>query len=221
MVGRGVARVQRDHDVHRRRRDALQVALDEREAGAVRARGDAVAELDQLGAQLDAGDLRRDAEAAAQVLVDGEGEIALAAAVVDDAQRARRRGAFSRRRQRIERVVEDLEELVDLAPLARHRRNQAVARVGEAELDQPGQIERQAARALAIVRRLGRQRRRRAVGIGRADMPPQRRTTLPADEQMAVGAVRAQRRMGERRGARRVEMLGDGGDRRRRSRGSG
>ena len=88
VVGRRVAGVQGDHDVDRFGREAAQVALHEAQALASRSLGGAVAQLDQVGAQLDAGDLRRHAEAAAQVLVHGEGEVALAAAEVDDAQRA-------------------------------------------------------------------------------------------------------------------------------------
>ena len=89
-----------------------------------RSRG-AVARARPGRAQLDAGDLGRAAERAAQVVVQREGQVALARAEVDDADRAVAAGQPRRR----ERVVEDLDELVDLLPLARHRRHQpALAR---------------------------------------------------------------------------------------------
>ena len=55
-------------------------------------------------------------------------------------RRSRRRASARRRRsgERRQRVVEDLDELVDLLPLARHRRHQPACRVGDAQVDEPG-----------------------------------------------------------------------------------
>ena len=114
---------------------------------AARAFGGAVAKRDEVGAQFDARDLRRDAEAPAQMLMHGEGEIALAAAEVDNAKR-RRDGAPGG----VQRAVEHLEELVDLFPLARHRRDEAMSLVGDAEIDEKGQLERQCTRLRTVMR---------------------------------------------------------------------
>jgi hypothetical protein len=211
VIGGGVARVQRDHHVHRRRRDAAQIALDEGQADAAGTLGDAVAQRDQVGAQLDADDPRHAAEAAAQMLVHGEGQVALAAAVVDDADRL---GADRRRRgQRVERVIEDLEELLDLAPLARHRRHQPMRAVGDPELGPERQIERQPSFARAVVRRHGDALPPGVVDVRRRPLvPSQRDLALLADEQLRVAAGRVQRRVREGRRAERIDEGRDRGD---------
>ena len=148
VVGRRVAGVQRDHDVDRFRFETAQVALHKTQPFAARAFSGAVAEIDEIGAQFDARDLGRDAEAPAQMLVHGKGEIALAAAEVDDANRSA--GA---KRGGVQCAIEHLQKLVDLFPLARHRRNEAMSRVGDAEIDEKGQVERQRATLRSVVRR--------------------------------------------------------------------
>jgi hypothetical protein len=124
VIGRRVARVQRDHDVDRVGRMRAQVAGDEAEAAQPARSATPLQNPTRSGRNSTPVTFRRDAEAPAHVLVDGEGQVALAGAVVDDAQRcsARAAGLVG---QRVERVVENLDELVDLAPLARHRRHRA------------------------------------------------------------------------------------------------
>ena len=157
-----------------------------------------------------------DAEAASQVLVDGEGEVALAAAEVDDARRAgHRRRQARRRRAHGPGPRGTCRSAATCAPSPAPgggSRRRGRARRARADRAAGGA-------ALAIVR-LARPRSL-VRPTGRSDMPPQRRSTLLADEQLAVVAVRVQRRMRERwpdasrRGARRRRRS------RRRSRGCG
>ena len=159
---------------------------------------------------------RRDAEAPAQVLVDGERQVALAAAVVDDADRrravaARRAGKASSAWSRTSRNLSICRHLRAIDGTSRW------LRVGDAELGQERQVERQAARARAVVRREAstspaRRRRRPAVARVAALVPAQRRLALLADEQLRVAAGRVQRRVRERGRVGRVERGGDLGD---------
>jgi hypothetical protein len=204
VVGRGVAGVQGDHHVDRLGHDAAQVALHEAQPFALRARGGFVAQRDQLGAQLDAGHLGSTAEAPAQVRMHREREVALARAVVDD---ARRDGVVAAHAGVVERVLQHLEELVDLLPLARHRRHQAMALVGDAEIDPERQVQRQRPN-LGTVVRLPRRLGRGAHGTRRAH---QRLPALLAETQLQLGIAGVQRRVRERRLAVLVEQGNDSG----------
>ena len=196
VVGGDVAGVQRDHHVDRPRREAAHVAELEGQAAAglvlqaEAARG-AVAELDHVGLQVDAGHPGLAAQRLGQVGMDREGQVALAGAEVQHLQR-RLAGpaALGQRRRAGERMVEDLDELVDLLPFARHRGHELVRGVGDAERGEPGRggVD-QAALGAVVGRRHGRNRggivgRRR----GRA-AAPQRRLALAADRQLQAAAV--------------------------------
>ena len=202
VVGRGVAGVQRDHDVDRRRHERAQVAGDEREAGRARSarrrRCATATSSARSSTPVTCGappKRRRRCSCTAKV------RYALAAAEVDDANRARRAPALGRLGgQVVERVVEDLEELVDLAPLARLRRDDpAVLVVGDAERD-AGTAGRAAAGARAGDRARAR-RHESALAAGRPACGLRRsgRTPFPADEQLRLGRARAQRRVARTR----------------------
>ncbi len=185
VVGRGVAGVQGDHHVDRRRARTLRRSPSTKRRPAQPQRSATpLQKRDQVGTQLDAGHLGRDAEAPAQVLVHGEGQVALAGAVVDDADRrrafaARRAGKASSAWSRTSRNLSICRHLRAIAGTSRW------LRVGEAELGQERQVERQAARARAVVRARGRRRRaapsscRHLTGVGRSARRCRRSVALP------------------------------------------
>lgn len=82
FVGGGVAGMERDDDVGARAVVIGNTALHEVEAGEGVVLGDAVAEGDHVGAVLDAHHLRGAAHGGGEVVVEGEGEVAFAAAHV-------------------------------------------------------------------------------------------------------------------------------------------
>ena len=155
-----------------------------------------VAQPHHVVAPFDAEHLGHGAGAPPQVVVDGEGEIALAGAEVGHAHRRR-----ALQRRGVEGVREDLDELVDLPPLARHRRDQPVRRVGDAEGDEERRGDVDVAVPGAVVRRRRqgqgdrggagavwrRRRRRRRSGSGGEG----RRVVAPGGGAAAAGVVRA------------------------------
>ncbi len=119
-----------------------------------------VALLDEARPQLDADDFR----AVAQQLRDGEREVTLAAAHIDDAQRLLRLSFDSGLR---EQVADELGEFLDLAKFVRHLRARLAVRVGHAEVAQPRAIRRDQVLFGAVVRGGGRGRRRPCGGVDR------------------------------------------------------
>jgi len=102
-----------------------------REVGEVGFAGDAVAEVDEVGAAFDAGD----GGAVAEKSGDGEGEIAFAATHVSDLPRAvgGKRGVGGE-------VLEQLGEFLDLAVFGRHAFARLAAIVGDAESAEPRRV---------------------------------------------------------------------------------
>ena len=151
--------VSRDHDVDRLRRVAAHVAMLEVQAATAHPRSRAhalrggVAQRHHVFAQLHAGHAGGQAQRMAQVVVHRERKVALAAAEIEhvDLRRGLQRG-------RRKCVVQHLDELVDLLPLARHRRHELVLLVGDAQRHQEGLVQVDEAVLGAVVRvaRFGR-----------------------------------------------------------------
>ncbi|MCY1176786.1 hypothetical protein D9M73_170700 [compost metagenome] len=101
--------------------------------------GGGVAQGDHVFTQLDAGHLAFGLQGVAQVIVDGEGQVALARPEVRHTHRL-----VQRQGGRRQRMAEHFDELVDLLPLARHRRDQLVLAVGHTEVGEkrPTQVKK-------------------------------------------------------------------------------
>src|SRR2546423_11985058 len=84
VVGRRVAGVERDEQVGARQREVLNETGLKLQAVEARAPRYLVAQFDKLGARLDAGNVRADARRVVEVVVDGEGQVTLARAHVND-----------------------------------------------------------------------------------------------------------------------------------------
>jgi hypothetical protein len=204
-----------EHDVEPLGHEAADVAGLETQALEAAPGDGVVAQPDEVGPQLHAHHIERARRAgglAAQPVVQREREVALAGAEVDDVER--RGGAEP---GRLQRVRHHLDELVDLLPLARHRRHQLVARGGDAQFDEEGRVQADEAVLLAIVLRDvlvagGRHHAaRRIVRIGLGAM--QRVATLAAHHQLQLGIAREQVRVRETRaheGRDRLERGGHG-----------
>ena len=111
VVGRRVTRMQGDDQVDRSR--GLKTgdgSLFELQPGTAQACGDLTAVGDDIGPQVEAGDVDFASEWSRQPVVQGEREIAFATAKIDDAQGATL-GQFG------EQVVDEFQEAVDLAEL--------------------------------------------------------------------------------------------------------
>ncbi len=148
VVGGDVAGVQRDHHVQAGGRVVAHVAGVEAQAIELVALGGGVAQVHQRLAQLHAGDLGATA-LADQPVMHREGQVALAAAEVVHPHRL---GRIAPAQAGVgQRRGEHLDETVDLAPLARHRRDQPVLRVGHAQVVPERALQRQQAMLLAVV----------------------------------------------------------------------
>ena len=87
IIGGDVAGMQGDHHVQLARRHAAHVAALEHQPRMIQLRCGGVAQVDHFFTQLDAGDFAFGLEGIAQVVVDREGQVALAGAEVDGMQR--------------------------------------------------------------------------------------------------------------------------------------
>ena len=94
-------------------------------------------------------------------------------------------------------MVEDLDELVDLLELARHRRHQLALGRGHAERGEEGRVKPHQALLLAVVR-LRRQ------GLPLVRLPVQARLALLAETQLEILARGQQMGMAERSADERV-----------------
>src|SRR5262245_49901124 len=97
--------MQRDDDVGRIDLDVFDRRRDEAQTRVAELARDAVAELDELRIAIDAEHVRLDAERAVAVVVQREGQIALAASHVDDAQ-----SLLLGERRSLQYVVENLDQ---------------------------------------------------------------------------------------------------------------
>ncbi|MNI70604.1 hypothetical protein D3C73_1264260 [compost metagenome] len=113
VIGSDVAGMQGDHHVQLARRHTAHVTALEHQPRVIEFRCSGVAQVDHFLTQLDAGDLAFSLERIAQVIVNGERQIALARTEICHphwfVQRQRRRG---------QGMAEHFDELVDLLPLA-------------------------------------------------------------------------------------------------------
>ena len=134
--------MQGDHHVDGRRGVGAHIAMFEAQARLFQAGRGGVAQAHHVFAQLHAGHLALQAQAVAQVVVHGEGQVALARAEIDDMDRQLRITPLQRRVA--QGVGKHLDELVDLLPLARHRRHQLVPGGGHAQIgeERPAQFEK-------------------------------------------------------------------------------
>lgn len=82
VVSRDVTGVQRDHHVQRTGRNAAYIAVLEGQAGVFKPCSSVIAQRDHVLAQLDAGYLPLRLQGIAQVIVNGEGQVALARAEI-------------------------------------------------------------------------------------------------------------------------------------------
>ena len=146
VVGGDVAGVQGDHHIEVGGVVVAHIPLLVVHALQPQLGDDALAQLDQVIAQLDTGDARVAPHRVAQPVVHGEGQVALARAEIDHVQGL----AIGQRRLRHGRR-EHLEEFVDLLPLARHGRDELALRVGDAQLAQEGAREIEQAVLVAVV----------------------------------------------------------------------
>ena len=197
VVGRGVAGVQRDHHVDRLNGTAAHIAFVEAQAGQPQPVHHRVAQLHHVGPQLDADHLRIDARLPAQVIVNREGQVALAGAEIDHADRALVAGRGGRigieQGRGAQRAGDHLDELVDLLPLARHRRHHRVLRGGDAQLGQEGPGHVDPAVLLAVVRAgLGRRVGEVCSSLVHKRLASKRAHTSLTDHQLDLLALRAQ-----------------------------
>lgn len=174
VVGRGVASVKRDEDVAftGAERGIGDRAGGEREAvGELVLAREAVAEVDELGAELEAADKG----AGPEEMGEGEREVAFAGAGVDDAEEGWRglrvEGWESRIRRRGvgegfgEEVLEELGEFLDLPEFVGHAFAGLAAVIGDAQGAEPGGVGGDEVGFFAVVRgRRGARERRRDVG---------------------------------------------------------
>ncbi|MCY1433142.1 hypothetical protein D9M71_491630 [compost metagenome] len=146
VVSGDVTGMQGDHHLDGLRHHAAYVTTLELQARMVEACGRGVAQVDHVLAQLHTGYLCCAAQAVAQVIVHGKGQVALARAEVSHPQRLlhRHRGAG-------QGVVEHLDEFVDLLPLARHGRDQRALCVGHTEVAQKRPRQLQITLLLAVM----------------------------------------------------------------------
>ena len=114
--------------------------------------GQAVAERHQVGAALDAHHLHLQAQRVRQVVVQRKGEIALARAIVTDAQRRLPCPSHAvGQRVVLPGLGHDLDELVDLPPLAGHGRHQRAGPAHDAQVHQIGPADVHRVASLPVV----------------------------------------------------------------------
>ncbi|MNZ52590.1 hypothetical protein D3C78_704410 [compost metagenome] len=105
--------MQGDHHIDGARYHAAHITALEHQPRMLQAGGSAIAQLDHVRTQLDAGDLGLTLQGIAQVIVNGEGQVTLARAEVSHAQ-----GLIGGQRRRVQCMRKHFDELVDLFPLA-------------------------------------------------------------------------------------------------------
>lgn len=130
IIRGGIAGMQGDDEVGAGAVGVRNGALDEAKAGKAVLSGDVVAELDHVGAVLDARYRRLQAHGGGEVVVEGEGEVAFAGAHVGDFPLLAVGLA--------EEAVEDLDVFVDLAEFILRGFEDFAFVVGEAEGVEPG-----------------------------------------------------------------------------------
>ncbi|MND96581.1 hypothetical protein D3C80_888800 [compost metagenome] len=123
--------MQGDHHLDGAGHHAAYIATFEHQPRMFQALGRRVTQLDHVLTQLDPRHLRLALQGVTQVIVDGEGQVALARAEVGHPQ-----GLIGGQRRRVQGMGKHFDELVDLFPLARHRRDQRLLLVGDAQVMQ-------------------------------------------------------------------------------------
>lgn len=128
------------------------VALLEAQSRQAMTLGQAVAERHQVSAAFDAHHLHLQAQRVRQVVVQRKGEIALARAIVTDAQRRLPCPSHAvGQRVVLPGLGHDLDELVDLPPLAGHGRHQRAGPAHDAQVHQVGPADVHRVASLPVV----------------------------------------------------------------------